>query len=62
MKNNYGSARIKLPVSTIAFVISLGTLTQGLALDRMLDKAISQDEIKKIGKLFFDCMVQPKST
>lgn len=56
------AAKVKLPVSAIAFVISLGALTHGLELDRMLDKAITEDEIQKICRLYFDCIVQPKSS
>ncbi len=58
----FRAANVKLPVSTSAFVVSLGALTHGLELDRMLDKAISEAEIKKVGKLFFDGIVHPKSS
>lgn len=50
-------SHVKLPVSTTAFAISVSALTYSLELDRMLDKAISEEEIKKIGHMFFDCMV-----
>jgi AcrR family transcriptional regulator len=57
----FRSSKAKLPVSVMAFVISIGALTHGLELDRLLDKAISEEEIQKVFKLFFDCMVQSKA-
>lgn len=62
LDEQFRAAKVKLTVSTAAFVVSLGALSHGLELDRLLDNAISEEEIAKIGKLFFDCIVQPKST
>ena len=58
----FTAANVQLPVSTAAFAISLAALTNALELDRMLDQAVTEKEIVKIGKLFFDCMVRPKSS
>ncbi len=62
LEAQFRAAKVRLPISTVGFVVSLGALTHGLELDRMLDKAISEEEIRKIGKLYFDCIVQPRSS
>ena len=39
------SSGVKLPVSTGAFAMALGVLAHGVALDCLLDRSISTDEI-----------------
>lgn len=51
------ASNVKLPVSTLAFVIALSGLTHSLELDRLMDKVITKEEIDKVYELFFDCMV-----
>lgn len=51
-------SQVSLPVSTSAFAIALSGIVQGLHMDRMVDQSISEQEIRKLGEIFFDCMIQ----
>lgn len=51
-------SHVTLPVSTSAFAIALSGIVQGLHMDRMVDQSISEQEIRKVGEIFFDCMIR----
>ena len=55
-------AHVTLPVSTSAFAIALSGIVQGLHMDRIVDQSISEQEIRKVGEIFFDCMMRKRQS
>jgi AcrR family transcriptional regulator len=53
----YASARISLPVSTLAIAISLGALANTLGIDRLIGGTITENEVETVLGSFFDAIV-----
>jgi AcrR family transcriptional regulator len=61
MDEVFASTGTKLPMSTLAFAVSIGGLFYSLELDRLVSNAVTEEEISTILGLLFDAVTKAKT-